>query len=79
MSEYSERRSKLIQENTREACQEARREADWWASKCDGIKTEQEIIEEANKRYQSFYERDNFIREAESVFMYKKYKENKNV
>lgn len=63
--------------NTEERCFEARREADFWAANCEEIKTEQEIIEEANKRYQSFYERDNFIREAESVFMYKKYKEDK--
>lgn len=41
MSEYSERRSKLIQENTREACMEARREADWWASNCKEMKSEE--------------------------------------
>lgn len=75
MSEYSERRSKLIQENTREACMEARREADWWASNCKEMKSEEEIIKEANKRYNSFFERDHFIKEAEEVFMLKKYRQ----
>jgi hypothetical protein len=30
--------------------------------------TEKEIIEEANKRYNSFFERDHFIRSAEETF-----------
>lgn len=71
MSEYSERRSREIQEEVRERCFEARVDADWWASECKEMKTEQEIIEEANKRYNSFFERDHFIKEAEEVFLLK--------
>ena len=75
MSEYSVKRSAQIRENTEERCFEARREADFWAANCEEIKTEQEIIEEANKRYNSFFERDHFIKEAEEVFMLKKYRQ----
>ena len=69
MSEYSEKRSKQIREEIQEKCFEAMRDADWWAAHCDEIKTEEEIIKEANRRYISFYERDKFIREAEECFM----------
>lgn len=75
MSEYSDKRSAQIRENTEERCFEAIREADFWAAHCEEIKTEQEIIEEANKRYNSFFERDAFIREAEEVFMLIKYRQ----
>lgn len=78
MSEYSERRSREIQEDVRERCFEARVDADWWASKCKEIKTEKQIIAEANKRYNSFFERDAFIREAEEVFMIEMYRRQKN-
>jgi len=74
MSEYSDKRSAQIRENTEERCFEARREADFWAANCKEIKTEQEIIEEANKRYSSFFEKDHFIKEAEEVFMLIKYR-----
>ena len=75
MSEYSDKMSKEIREGTEEKCFEARREADFWAANCEEIKTEQEIIEEANKRYNSFFERDHFIKEAEEVFTLKKYRQ----
>lgn len=75
MSEYSARRSREIQEDVRERCFKARVDADWWASKCKEMKTEEEIIEEANKRYYSFFERHAFICEAEEVFMLKKYRQ----
>ena len=73
MSEYSDKKSTQIREDTQERCFKARREADFWAANCKEIKTEQEIIEEANKRYNSFFERCHFIKEAEEVFMLKKY------
>lgn len=76
MSEYSEKRSKEIKEDVKIRCQEARRAADWWAAHCEETKSEQEIIEEANKRYFSFYEIDHFIKEAEEVFMLKNYRKN---
>jgi len=75
MSEYSDKRSAQIRENTWERCFEAIREADFWAANCKEMKTEQEIIEEAKKRYDSFFERDHFIKEAEEVFMLKKYRQ----
>jgi hypothetical protein len=71
MSEYSEKRSKAIQEDVEMRCHEARRDADWWAAHCKARKTEQEIIEESKKRYNSFFERDAFIREAEEVFIFR--------
>ena len=64
-----------IRKYTEEKCFEARREADFWAANCKEMKTEQEIIAEANKRYNSFFERDHFIKEAEEVFMLKKYRQ----
>ena len=78
MSEYSERRSKEIEEDVKLRCQEARRAADWWAANCIEIKSENEIIKEAKNRYLSFFERHHFITEAEEVFMYRLYKLNKN-
>ena len=77
MSEYSDKNSAQIREDTEERCFEARMYADFWAANCKEIKTEQEIIEEANKRYNSFFEIDHFIKEAEEVFMLKMYRENK--
>jgi len=77
MSEYSDKKSTQIRENTEERCFEARREADFWATDCKEMKTEQEIIEEANKRYNSFFERDHFIKEAEEVFLLKEYRKKK--
>lgn len=74
MSEYSERRSKEIQETVRERCFEARCDADYWASKFENAQPENDIIDEAQKRYDSFYERDAFIREAEEVFMLIEYR-----
>lgn len=69
MSEYSERHSKEIREEAQERCFEARQDADRWASEFESAQPEIDIIEEANKRYNSFFERDAFIREAEEVFM----------
>lgn len=69
MSEYSDRRSKEIIEDVKERCFQAKREADLYASSCNEIKSEKEIIEEANSRYNSFFERDAFIKEAEECFM----------
>lgn len=71
MSEYSERRSKEIEEDVKLRCQEARRAADWWAAHCEEIKSEAEIIKEAKNRYLSFFERHHFIIEAEEIFMYR--------
>jgi len=76
MSEYSEKRSKIIQEDIKLRCREARKAADWWAANCNEQKSEKEIIEEAEKRYNSFFERDHFITEAEEVFMLKNYRKN---
>ncbi len=73
MSEYSNKRSKVIQEDVKERCYTARCEADFWAAHCNEIQTEEEIINEANLRYNSFFERDAFIREAEKCFMLIKY------
>lgn len=75
MSEYSDKKSIQIRESIEERCFEAGKEADFWAANCKEMKTEQEIIEEANKRYSSFFERDRFIREAEEVFLLKKYRQ----
>lgn len=75
MSEYSDKNSAQITEDIEERCFEARREADFWAANCKEMKTEEEIIEEANKRYNSFFERDHFIKEAEEVFMLKQYRQ----
>ena len=69
----------MIYEEVRARCFEARVDADWWAAKCESPKTEQEIIEEADNRYDSFFERDAFIREAEEVFMLKEYRKQKDV
>ena len=77
MSEYSERRDREIQEEVREKCFEARCDADWWASKFEDAQPENDIIAEANERYNSFYERDAFIREAEEVFMLIEYRKQK--
>lgn len=74
----SERESIRIQEKVRERCFEARCDADHWASQFDEMKPENEIIEEAHSKYDSFFERDAFIREAEEVFMLKTYRKNKN-
>ena len=74
MSEYSERRSKEIREKVQERCFEARCDADHWASKFESAQPEKDIIAEAEKRYDSFYERDSFIRESEEVFMLKEYR-----
>ena len=79
MSEYSERHSKEIQEEVREKCFEARCDADHWASKFEDARPEKDIINEAQKRYDSFYERDAFIREAEEVFMLIEYRKQKVV
>lgn len=76
MSEYSDRRSKEIDEDAKERCFQAKREADLYASHCTEIKTEKEIIEEAKLRYDSFFERDAFIREAEECFMLILYRKN---
>lgn len=75
---YSERESRRIDEEVRERCFEARCDADHWASQFDEMKPENEIIEEAHSRYDSFFERDAFIREAEEVFMLTAYRKNKN-
>lgn len=74
MSEYSERRSKEIQEEVRERCFEACCDADHWASEFEDAQPEKDIIDEAQKRYNSFFERDAFIREAEEVFMLIEYR-----
>jgi len=79
MSEYSERRDREIIESVRERCREARQDADWWASKFDSAQPENDIIAEANERYDSFFERDAFIREAEEVFMLIEYRKQKVV
>ena len=78
MSEYSDKKSKQVSEDTKERCFDARVEADFWAANCKEMKTEQEIIEEANKRYNSFFERYHFIKEAEEVFMLKEYRKKQN-
>ena len=78
MSEYSDKKSAQTIEDTEERCFEARRNADFWAANCKEMKTEQEIIEEANKKYNSFFERDHFIKEAEEVFMLKAYRKKQN-
>ena len=69
--------SEEIQAMVRERCFEAITAADHWASKFDSAQPEQAIIEEAESRYDSFYEHDAFIREAEEVFMLKEYRKNK--
>lgn len=78
MSEYSERQSNWTREETSERCFEARQDADWWASKFENAQPEKDIIEEAERRYDSFYERDAFIREAELVFMIIEYRKREN-
>ena len=78
MSEYSDKRSKYITEDVKERCFQAKREADLYASHCTEIKTEKEIIEEAKSRYNSFFERDAFIREAEECFMLIMYRRKNN-
>lgn len=77
MSEYSERRSKEIREKVQERCFEARCDADHWASKFESAQPEKTIIAEAKERYNSFYERDAFIKEAEEVFMLIEYRKQK--
>lgn len=77
MSEYSERMDREISIEVRERCSEARQDADWWASKFKDAQPEKDIINEAQKRYDSFYERDAFIREAEEVFMLIEYRKQK--
>ena len=57
-----------LEEDISQRCFEARCAANWWAAKCKEMKTEKEIIEEANKRYNSFFEREHFIRSAEETF-----------
>lgn len=79
MSEYSERRDREISIEVRERCSEARQDADWWASKFEDAQPEKDIINEAQKRYDSFYERDAFIREAEEVFMLIEYRKQKKI
>ena len=77
MSEYSERRSKEIREEVQERCFEARCDADHWASKFESAQPEKDIIAEAEERYNSFFERDAFIREAEEAFMLIEYRKQK--
>ncbi len=61
----------------RQRCFEARCAASWWATECKEMKTEKEIIEEANKRYNSFFERTHFIRSAEETFCLIQYRKKK--
>ena len=57
-----------MEEDIRQRCFKARCAANWWAAESKEMKTEKEIIDEANKRYNSFFERDHFIRSAEETF-----------
>ena len=62
------------EEDIKQRCFEARCAANWWAAECKEMKTEKEIIWEANKRYNSFFERDHFIRSAEETFCLMQYR-----
>lgn len=66
MSDWWNKHLDDVYNETVERCSAARQEADWWASEHPNA-TDDEIEEEANKRYFSFYEREHFIIESHEV------------